>query len=160
QRIRQAAISGRIEMADALVAFARNLAYAHAFLGLEAIKLALSRWHGTRPYQDLPFQSANVSDWYPGDVRVDGVLDVNGQQAMRDCAQRLLEAMQASGAIVVYGSFERDTLTLLGRLEPTLAEPLAALRERLVDLLPWLQKHFYHRDMQGAWSLKAILAAL
>lgn len=160
QRIRQAAISGRIEMDDALVAFARNLAYPHTFLDFEAVQFALPRWHGTRPYQALPFQWASVTEWAPGDVRVDGFLDVSGQPPMRDCAQRLLEAVPASGAIVVYGGFERDTLTLLGRLEPTLAEPLAALRERLVDLLPWLQKHFYHRDMQGAWSLKAILAAL
>jgi hypothetical protein len=29
--------------------------------------------------------------------------------------------------------------------------------ERMVDLLPIAQKHYYHPDMQGSWSIKAVL---
>ena len=32
-----------------------------------------------------------------------------------------------------------------------------SLAERLVDPLPLVRRHYYHRDMRGSWSLKSVL---
>ncbi|QXQ07640.1 DUF2779 domain-containing protein [Sphingosinicellaceae bacterium] len=41
-------------------------------------------------------------------------------------------------------------------LEPT----LTSLADRLVDLLPVVRRNYYHRDMRGSWSIKAVLPTL
>jgi hypothetical protein len=48
---------------------------------------------------------------------------------------------------------------LAGRL-PKHAAALEALSERLFDLLPVTQSAYYHRDMQGSWSIKAVLPTI
>lgn len=40
---------------------------------------------------------------------------------------------------------------------PDLEQPLTEILDRLVNLLPWLQNHYYHPDMKGSWSIKAVL---
>ena len=35
-----------------------------------------------------------------------------------------------------------------------------SLAARLVDLLPVVRRHYYHRDMRGSWSIKAVLPTL
>ena len=37
---------------------------------------------------------------------------------------------------------------------------LLAIVDKLVDLLPLYRKHYYHRDMRGSWSIKAVLPTL
>jgi len=40
------------------------------------------------------------------------------------------------------------------------ASGLRLLADRLVDLLPVARAHYYHRDMRGSWSIKAVLPTL
>ncbi|WP_181919472.1 DUF2779 domain-containing protein [Alkalilimnicola ehrlichii] len=87
-------------------------------------------------------------------------LDLSGEPPMRACAQHLLAALGEAGPVLVYGDFERRMLHQLAQRLPDLKQPLRALAERVVDLLPWVQQHYYHRDMHGAWSLKAVVPTL
>ncbi len=48
----------------------------------------------------------------------------------------------------------------LAEVFPDLAPALLAAKARLVDLLPIARGHYYHRDMRGSWSLKAVLPTL
>ena len=41
-----------------------------------------------------------------------------------------------------------------------MADDLLAVAEVLVDLLPLVRQHYYHRDMRGSYSLKAALPAM
>jgi hypothetical protein len=41
---------------------------------------------------------------------------------------------------------------------PDLAPQLKAIRDRLVDLRPIVKENYYHPDMKGSWSLKAVTA--
>lgn len=43
---------------------------------------------------------------------------------------------------------------------PLLAEPLLALNERVVDLLPLARNHCYYPSQEGSWSIKVVLPAL
>jgi hypothetical protein len=41
-----------------------------------------------------------------------------------------------------------------------MAMPLAAIQDRIVDLLPLLRAGYYHPDMGGSWSIKAVLPTI
>lgn len=56
-----------------------------------------------------------------------------------------------------YGVFESTVLKGLIEFCPDLALPLNNIIDRLVNLLPWLQNHYYHPAMKGSWSIKAVL---
>jgi hypothetical protein len=48
-------------------------------------------------------------------------------------------------------------LSLLIGLFPDLEAPLQEIRDRLVDLHPITKRNYYHPDMHGSWSIKAVL---
>ena len=43
---------------------------------------------------------------------------------------------------------------------PDLENPLNDILDRLMNLLPWLQNHYYHPAMKGSWSIKAVLPTI
>jgi hypothetical protein len=79
---------------------------------------------------------------------------------MRLFAESLIAAVEADGPIIVYGSFESTIIKGLIGFCPDLEQPLTEILDRLVNLLPWLQNHYYHPDMKGSWSIKAVLPTI
>lgn len=66
--------------------------------------------------------------------------------------------LPAPGAVVSWNaSFERGCLLGLAAMFADLAPTLISLADRLVYLLPVVRRHYYHRDMRGSWSIKAVL---
>jgi hypothetical protein len=57
-------------------------------------------------------------------------------------------------------SFEARVLEFLAEHVPSLATPLLAIAERLIDLLPITRDAYYHRDMQGSWSIKRVMPTI
>ena len=43
---------------------------------------------------------------------------------------------------------------------PKFKRALTGLVDRLVDLYPIVQQHYYHPSQQGSWSIKAVLPAI
>lgn len=76
---------------------------------------------------------------------------------MRSCAEKLLATLGDNGPIMSYGSFEKTRLKELGEMFPDLAGGLDKLRDRVVDLLSLVRKHYYHPDMKGSCSIKEVL---
>ncbi len=63
------------------------------------------------------------------------------------------------GPILVYNQgFEGRIVNELALRYKDLAEALAAVAERFVDLLPITRENYYHPAMKGSWSIKAVLA--
>jgi hypothetical protein len=135
-------------------------AFPHTFLDFETIQFAIPRWIGTRPFDQIPFQfSAHV-------VAADGAmshtafLSLNDSDPRRACAEALVQ-LPTEGAVIAWNmAFERSCLLALARYCPDLASALENLASRLVDLLPVARQHYYHRDMRGSWSIKAVLPTL
>jgi hypothetical protein len=65
-----------------------------------------------------------------------------------------------TGAIVTYSACEKTTINALAKRLPDLAPRLEALAARVVDLLPVIKSHYYHRDMLGSYSIKSVLPTL
>jgi hypothetical protein len=60
----------------------------------------------------------------------------------------------------MYTSYERRVIQGLAGMFPDLAGALQAIDTRLVDLHPVTRVNYYHPDMLGSWSIKAVLPAI
>lgn len=160
-RIHAATVSGEPwHDRDAILAEIANWAFPRIFLDFEAIQFAIPRWVGTRPFAQIPFQfSAHIED-ADGTVTHRAFLSLDGSDPRRACAEALVQ-LPHNGAVVAWNaSFERSCLNGLAALFADLAPALNRLASRLVDPLPVVRRHYYHRDMFGSWSLKAVLPTL
>lgn len=148
---------GRAYVGPALREFVSSLPTPRYYLDFETIGFAIPIWKDTSPYQILPFQWSCLVDNGSGEPAHREFIDLTGEPPMRACAEQLIAALAGSGPILVYTGFEKRVINELAARYSDLAAELAALAERLVDLHPPLKKHYYHPDMRGSWSIKAVL---
>jgi len=141
----------------ALAQFASPL----AFLDFETVSLAIPRWPGCRPWQQVPVQfSVHVEERDRGLVHHQWIAD--GSEDPRPAlAEALVEACAGARKVVAYhASFERECIKRLREGVPHLAKELERIEKRLVDLLPVIRRHVYHPDFGGGFSIKKTLPAL
>jgi len=160
QRIWRQTVAGEAALSSELKPLIDALGYPRYFLDFETIAFAIPIWPGTRPYQALPFQWSCHIDQGRDSIRHEEFLDLSGEPPMRQIAEELIDRLGTTGPIMVYTSYERRVLNELGARFPELAPSLSALVERLVDLHPLAKKHYYHPEMRGSWSIKAILPTI
>ena len=131
------------------------------FLDFETINPAVPVWKGTKPFQQLPFQWSCHIEGKNGDVKHCEFLDLSGRNPARACAERLIADLAACKTIVGYHApFERGVIKGLAAVFPGLRGELLSLASRIQDLLPVVREHYYHRDMLGSFSIKAVLPTL
>jgi hypothetical protein len=109
----------------------------------------------------MPFQFSVHRLAPSGELTHRSFLDLSGKDPSRSFAQALIAACGETGPIFAYNAtFEKTRIQELAERFPDLARPLAALKERVVDLKPVAESHYYHPSQKGSWSLKAVLPAL
>jgi hypothetical protein len=132
--------------------------YPRYYLDFETINFGVPRWAGTRPYEQVPFQWSCHLDAGDGALKHTGFLDLTGNDPSRPCAEALVKALGTKGAVIAYNAgFEQGVIGRLAERFPDLRERLLAINERVVDQLPVVRQHYYHRDLQGSFSMKAVL---
>ncbi len=144
----------------AATAFLAGLPYPRAYLDFETVQFAVPLWAGTRPYQQLVFQWSCHVEERPGMVRHLEFLDVSGAPPMRAAAEALVATLGAEGPVFVYHDAEKWRLVEMARMYPDLAPDLGGISGRLVDLLRLTRDHYHHADLDGSWSLKAVLPTI
>jgi hypothetical protein len=159
-RIRRVTRGGQAEVLSAAVEFMRSLPYPRYYLDFETAGPAIPVWEGTRPYEPLPFQWSCHVEHADGRLEHLEFLDLSGRPPMRACAERLIADLGDAGPVLVYTSYEKGVLNGLAQRFPDLAPALDALTGRLVDLAPPVKESYYHPDMLGSWSLKAVLPTI
>ena len=136
----------------------KAIGYPRCFLDFETASFVVPRWLGTRPFQPLPFQFSCHHEVAPGKIRHADFLDLSGDSPLRDFVDRLLDVLSEDGPILVWNRvFEATRLKELAAMFPSRRRALLKLTNRMVDLLRVYRKHYYHRDMRGSWSIKAVL---
>jgi len=140
--------------------FAATLAYPRFYLDFETVGPAIPVWAGTRPYQTLPFQWSCHIERAPGVMEHAEFLDLSGEPPMRALAERMISSLETEGPILMYTSYERRVIRGLAGMFPDLAGALDAIDDRLVDLHPVTRENYYHPDMLGSWSIKAVLPTI
>lgn len=173
QKVLRVTKSGRAELSDEGRAITRSLPHPRYYLDFETIAFAIPRWAGTRPYQQVPFQFSCHVELAPGIVAPAAFLSRDGKDPRRAFAEALIFAVNPTmfadmgvnsdkpGPVLVYNApFERGRISELAAYFPDLADRLLAINERMVDLLPIVREHYYHPEMRGSWSLKAVLPTI
>ncbi len=72
----------------------------------------------------------------------------------------MIADLETEGPVLMYTSYERGVIEGLAAMFPDLAEALQAIADRLVDLHPVTKDNYYHPDMVGSWSIKAVLPTI
>ena len=144
-------------LGDALHAFAKPLAY----LDFESVGPAIPVWPGCRPWDTVPAQfSCHAETGVGGLVHHEWIAD--GPSDPREpLARALIEACRdAESVMAYYASVERGCIAHLETALPHLADELASIRERIVDLHPVVKDYVYHPDFLGSFGLKSVVPAL
>ncbi len=161
QRVLQATVSGEVYFDLAATASLRDLAMPRAYLDFETIGLAVPEIIGTHPYQALPFQFSLRVERSATQLEHVEYLAVDSFGDFKAMAEALLAGMPDFGPVFAYNApFEHRVLTELADRVPQYALELRRVADRLQDLLPVTRSAYYHRDMKGSWSLKAVLPTI
>ena len=143
----------------------KTLTYPLAFLDFETTFMTpVPLFNGTRPYQQVPFQySLHIIREEAGEVEHHAWLAAADEDnPAAGLLTSLLAALPETGAIIAWNKvFESRILGELGDRFRKLAQEVAAVRERLVDLMiPFRHRDVYDWRMHGSASLKSVLPAL
>jgi len=160
EKVRRITVSGREGFHPDAVDAVNELGFPRYYLDFETSGMVIPKWKGLRPYQMIPFQWSCHIEYKDGGLEHKEFLDTSGEPPMRVLAESLIESLGSEGPILMYTSFERRVIEGLRQRFPDLKDSLGALVNRLVDLHPIVKKHYYHPDMLGSWSIKAVLPAM
>jgi hypothetical protein len=159
-RIHRVTSAGAAELLPGARAFTEQLPYPRFYLDFETVGPAIPIWAGTRPYQTLPIQWSCHIERTPALLDHAEFLDLSGAPPMRALAEALIRALEDAGPVLTYTSYERGVIEGLAAMFTDLATPLQAIVRRLVDLHPVTRANYYHPDMLGSWSIKAVLPTI
>ncbi len=145
-------------------AFLKNIVYPVYHFDFETIMPAMPMFDQSRTYQQIPFQySLHLQDKRGVVARhIEWLAEADGLDPRPLLMQSMLENLGDHGTIMAYhSSFEIMRIKELARDYPEFSLQLMALVPRFVDLeIPFRNKYYYHRDMQGKSSIKNVLPAL
>jgi hypothetical protein len=143
--------------------FLNNLYYPLFFLDFETFMSPIPHYDGTRPYQPIPFQ---YSIHYLKSNRTklkhyEFLADVN-MDPREKIATNLTSLIPEDACIITYNSsFEKTRIKDLAEQFPHLTDKLMDIHDRIIDLMPTFRKrHYYTKEMEGSYSMKAVLPAL
>jgi hypothetical protein len=164
-RIHRVTCEGRAEVLEGARDAVSALPHPRYYLDFETIAPAVPFWAGTRPYQKLPVQWSCHIDDGSGDgsyqaMRHEEFLDLSGRPPIRKLAEALIRCLGDAGPVLMYTTYEEQVIRGLGEMFPDLAGDLKKIIDRLIDLHPVVKYHYYHPDMLGSWSIKAVLPTI
>ena len=160
-RARECVRSGKPWFGKGLKASLALLEYPVHFMDFETLGLALPRFAGTRPYDQLPFQWSLHLQRKPGAAveHYEFLADNEGDPRPL-FLKSLCQAIDGKGSIVVYSNFESGCLSNLASWLPKYADKITGIQGRLWDLLAVIRANVYHPGFAGSFSLKSVLPAL
>jgi hypothetical protein len=159
-RVHRITCEGVPEILSGAKAFVDSLSYPRFYLDFETVAPAVPLWANTRPYQVLPFQWSCHIERAPGEMEHQEFIDLSGEAPMRPLAAAMIRALEDSGPVLMYTSYERQVIRGLAGMFPDLEGALRDIDARLVDLHPPTRAYYYHPDMLGSWSIKAVLPTI
>ncbi len=148
---------------DEIREFLDKLSYPLYFLDFETVMPAIPPFDGTRPYQQIPFQfSLHSLAHVDGELKHEEFLGTPGLDPRQEIAGKLAELIPKDACVLAYNmGFEKGVITSLAENFPELREQLMRIHDNIHDLMTLFQKkHYYTKDMQGRYSIKAVLPAL
>jgi hypothetical protein len=160
RRIQAAHRSGQAILEPGATAIMRGYSYPRYFFDFEGIDLAVPRWAGVRPYEQIPFQWSCHIERAPGVFDHAEFLDLTGDDPSLPCIDHMramIDPNDGAPIFVYFATYERGRLNELADRHPAQLDLVQTYSDRLVDLLPIVKEHFYHPSMRGSFSIKKVL---
>ena len=159
--MRSVAVSGEPDLKPEAKQELANIGWPRYYFDFETVGPAVPKFAGTRPYGSYAFQwSCHIqqdADQTEAELEHVEFLASGKAAPARETAEAMIKALGTEGPILVYSSFEKGVIKGFIEAFPDIAEELGAIKKRLFDLLPVTQRNYYHPDMKGSWSIKAVL---
>ena len=143
--------------------FVNTLSYPIYFLDFETCQFAIPQYDNSKPYEQIPFQySLHYIEEKGGILKHKEFLAYPGEDPRRKLAETLCKDIPLNVCTTAYNmSFEKGRIKEMAELYPDLAEHLLNIRDNIKDLMiPFQQKKYYCKAMQGSYSIKYVLPAL
>jgi len=139
-----------------------ELWYPLCFLDFETIAFPIPPVVGTRPYQKIPFQYSVHRIDSEGAEPVHSEFLASTVDKREELLQTLLSAIPENACVVAYNMvFEKSVLNSLKQWFPAYAEKIEGVISHLRDLMiPFKNYDYYSWQMQGSYSIKAVLPCL
>lgn len=133
------------------------------FLDFETMQLAVPRFDGTSPYQQIPFQYSLHFIEQVGDKPCHAeFLAPPVGDPRRAVAERLCSDIPENACVLAYNkSVESGHIAKLAELFPDLGDKLTRIKEHIADMItPFKSGMYYKRAMGNSFSVKSVLPAL
>ena len=143
--------------------FMKNLYYPIYFLDFETMQQVIPQFDNSKPYQQIPFQySLHYIEKEDGELLHKEFLAESGIDPRRKLAEQLIKDIPKDVCVTAYNMmFERGRIKELAEIFPDLSEHLLNIHDHIQDLMiPFSERMYYCKDMQGSYSIKYVLPAL
>src|SRR6059036_621937 len=160
QRQLKAMAENRIILEPTLARLLEPFAGRLGFLDFETIARAIPVWPGMAPWQQAAAQFSYHERQEGGTYTHSAFLAKGPEDARPPLVEAMIRATKHADRVVMYTSFEKTRIRELQQAVPDLADELAALEAKLIDLLPVVRNCVYHPAFKGSFSLKVILTPL
>ncbi len=148
---------------EPILAFLNGIQWPVSFLDFEAFQPPFPLYAHSSPYAQIPFQySLHIQKHRNAPAEHREFLADPDEDPRRPLAERLIQDIPSYGTVLAWNmEFERSRIQELEILFPDLAPNLNQIRNRIRDLIiPFEQKWYYCRAMNGSGSIKSVLPAL
>ena len=143
--------------------FLATLWYPLYFLDFETFMSPIPMFDGTRPYQHVPFQySLHYLENENAPLQHQEFLAAPNTDPRKELLEKLLREIPDNACVLAYHkSFEIGRLKDLAEWYPEHRDKIETIISNMRDLAdPFRQKDYYCYQMEGSYSLKAVLPAL
>jgi len=143
--------------------FLKSLWYPLYFLDFETFMLPIPLFDGTRPYQQIPFQySLHYLKSDGGKLKHHEFLASPSCDHRKELTEKLINEIPDNACVLAYNmSFEKRILADLGVWFPEDSDRIETIIDNMKDLMaPFRSKDYYLWQMNGSYSIKAVLPAL
>lgn len=141
-----------------------SLEYPLYFIDYETYNPAIPTIEGTKPYQQIPFQySLHIIQERGTKIKHKEFLAEHDDPDMiRHFAEDMIDNLPENGSVIVYNkSFESSRNKEIGEMYSDLKEEMERINNNMVDfMVPFKQRNYYTKEMQGSYSIKYVLPSL
>ena len=149
---------------SAIEDFLNTLHYPLYFIDYESCQYAIPEIEKTKPFQQIPFQySLHIIEKKGAPLQHKEFLaEADDENLIRTFAESMICDMPEDGSVIVYNkTFEATRNKEIGEMYPDLKAEMDRFNTNIVDLMiPFRNRDYYTREMQGSYSIKYVLPAL
>jgi CRISPR/Cas system-associated exonuclease Cas4 (RecB family) len=162
KRAWECAMAGKPWFGKGLKEALSGLRYPLCFMDFETLGVALPRYAGTSPYDQIPFQWSVHIQRKPGtELEHYEFLADDADDPRPEFVRTLCQVIGKNGSVLAYNSgFESGCLASLAEELTQYKDEIGNIQDRLWDLLPVVRAHVYDLAFRGSYSLKSVLPAL